>query len=65
MRQVKALPALTPEQITAARDWLAELVFQDYDPEEFAAMPEEKIVRGVNRHWDGGIESFLATFPQS
>jgi len=52
---------LTPEEIAAAREWLADCVWPDCEPEEFATMDEQLIVRGVARHFDGGIEGFKQT----
>lgn len=54
---------LSPEELKAAREWLAECVWPDVEPEEFATLPELAIVRGIARHWDGGIEDFKRTVP--
>lgn len=53
---------LSPEELKAAREWLAECVWPDVEPEEFATLPELAIVRGVARHFDGGLAAFQQTF---
>lgn len=52
---------LTPSQLREAREWLAELMFADTDPDEFQDMPDHKIERGIARHFDGGISGFILT----
>lgn len=52
---------LSPEELKAAREWLADCVWLDVEPEEFASLPVRAIVRGIARHWDGGIEDFKRT----
>lgn len=52
---------LTPSQLLEARAWLAELVFADMDPEEFETISDQKIERGIARHFDGGISGFILT----
>jgi hypothetical protein len=50
---------LTPSQIKDARAWLAECAWPDMDPEDFETVPDHKIERGIARHYDGGIDSFI------
>ena len=44
--------------IKEARAWLADLEWAD-EP-DFAAMSDEQIRRGVQRHYDGGWAGFVA-----
>ena len=44
--------------MTEARAWLADLEWAD-EP-DFAAMSDEQVKRGVNRHYDGGWAAFAA-----
>ena len=54
-----ALPQwLMSNLISEARAWLADLEWAD-EP-DFAAMTDEQIRRGVQRHYDGGWAGFVA-----
>ena len=44
--------------MSEARSWLADLAWAD-EP-DFAAMSDERIRAGVNRHYDGGWAGFVA-----
>jgi hypothetical protein len=46
------------ELITEARAWLADLKWAD-EP-DFAAMTDERIRRGVQRHYGGGWAAFVS-----
>lgn len=48
-------PAFTPEQISDARDWCAD-VFPDYLPSE----TDGYVLRVVELYYDGGLAGFLA-----
>lgn len=55
-----------PDLITAARDWLADLSFQEFLTSEeleahVATLSPEEILRAVERHWDGGLKDFITT----
>lgn len=47
----------TPEQIAAARDWVTDCDWKDND--HLDGYSDEDIVRGVNRHYDGGWSGFV------
>lgn len=49
----------TPEQLAAAREWLADLTFADVDPDEFASMSADKVIDGVARKYAGGWYEFV------
>ena len=53
---------MNEEQIKAAREWLKDCQWDDLDCEEVDELPDEEIVKGIKRHYDGGINSFLMTF---
>lgn len=53
-----ALPTLTPEQLKQAREWLADCVWGEGEI-DFNELPDSTIVRGIARHWDGGLVDFL------
>jgi len=44
--------------IAEARAWLSDLQWAD-EP-DFDAMPEDEIVRGIKRHYDGGWPAFVS-----
>lgn len=50
---------LTSVQITEARNWLADCVWADMDADDFAELTDAQILRGVERHYDGGVNAFL------
>ncbi len=45
--------------IQEARDWLADCVWADMDPEDFAELSDTAVIRGVDRHYEGGWAAFL------
>jgi hypothetical protein len=52
--------------VTDMRDWLADCEWVDYDSRDFSAvaacpLKDTTIMRGVQRHYDGGIEAFLVS----
>jgi hypothetical protein len=51
-------PALRPEDIVAMRAWIAECAWQE-DNETLAALTDAQIIRGIARHYAGGVEAFL------
>jgi hypothetical protein len=52
-------PIFTAEQIAAMREWVADCSWGDMDEESLAELTDEQIIRGVNKHYDGGIREFL------
>ena len=52
---------LNAEQLQAAREWVSECMWRE-DEDELASLTDRQIERGIARHFDGGIEGFLATF---
>jgi hypothetical protein len=53
-------PALTPEQIVVAREWLLEC-FGDQE-DDINESSDRTIIREVARLHDGGIDGFLECF---
>lgn len=51
---------LTAEELAEAREWLADCVWADVEPEQFGRMSGAEIVRGVRRHYCGGLAGFRA-----
>lgn len=51
---------LTVDAIAAMREWVAECEFPDASAERVAEMPDDVVISGVRRHYDGGIGGFLA-----
>lgn len=50
---------ISSEQLSAMRDWVSECVWLDIEPEDVAELTERQIVRGIERHYVGGVEAFL------
>lgn len=54
---------VSPEQIQAARSWIADCLggWTDLEDEnDISELSDLEVLKGVNRHYGGGIESFLA-----
>jgi len=47
--------------IKAMRDWVADCVWSDLDPEDVASLTDAEIVAGVRKHYVGGVDAFLRT----
>lgn len=52
---------LTAQHITNMRCWAYDCDWLDSD--DLASMDNETIIRGVNKHFDGGLDGFLSTEP--
>lgn len=46
--------------LSAALDWCMDCVWADVDADDIAAMPNDVIVRAIQRHYVGGWAGFLA-----
>jgi hypothetical protein len=44
-------------EIHAAREWVEECSWKE-DPEDIAEMTDDEIVRGVDKHYEGGWRQF-------
>lgn len=44
--------------VSDCRLWIAECVWRE-DEDELAELTALEVIRGVNRHYDGGIEQFI------
>ena len=55
---VAARPAT--DAYALARDWIADCCWGDLEPDEVAALRDEHIRLGVERHYEGGWTAFLA-----
>lgn len=51
---------LTPEQLTDARDWVADCVWADLDADDVTELTDVQVTRGIARHYDGGVAQFIA-----
>jgi len=50
---------LDQETIKAMRDWVADCVWADADEDDIAEMSDAEIIRGVRKHYCGGIAQFI------
>lgn len=53
---------VSPRQLQEARAWVADCLggWTDLeDEDDISALSDEELLIGVNRHYDGGIDSFL------
>jgi hypothetical protein len=46
-----------PEFVQAARDWVLDCSWKE-NPEDILEMSDTEILRGVERHYDGGLSQF-------
>lgn len=51
---------MTPEQLTAARAWIADCEWGDLTRGEVAMLSPLTVVKGVQRFYEGGWEAFVA-----
>lgn len=51
--------SFTPEQILAMREWIKDCQWGDMSEEDIDELSDEEIIRGVNKHYDGGTWEFL------
>ena len=42
------------------RDWLKDCVWADMDSADVNDLSDSAILRGINRHYDGGVDQFRA-----
>lgn len=50
----------TKEQIQEMRDWIADCQWPDLEPEEIDQLTDDEIIKGVKKHYSGGLEQFIA-----
>jgi len=44
----------------AARDWIADCGWADLDTDGAAELTDAEVLRGVERHYEGGLRAFAA-----
>jgi len=54
------MPSYGPETVTAARAWLADCTWADADDGVIAALTDACVMRGVARHYEGGVPAFMS-----
>lgn len=47
---------LTSQQLTEARDWIADCTWTD----DVSQLTDSQVTRGIARHYSGGIAQFIA-----
>lgn len=52
-------PGFTPEVIQEARDWISECSWNDLDADEIDDLSDEEVLKGVKKHYSGGLDGFL------
>lgn len=45
----------TPEQIAAMREWISDCEWPDLDQEAILELSDIQVLRGIERHVDGGF----------
>ena len=58
MKTFSEIELLTADELTQAREWIADCQWPDLDESEIAGLSDGAIQKAVARHFDGGIESF-------
>lgn len=56
---MKTMTDVDAKTIQQMKDWLSECQWADVEPEEFDAMADDLVIRGVERHYVGGVTQFL------
>lgn len=49
---------MSKNMILQMRGWLMDCAWADLEPEDFEEMTDVQIVRGVERHYSGGLDQF-------
>jgi len=44
-----------------ARDWIADCAWSNLEPEDIEELSDERVRRGIERHYHGGWEAFVET----
>ena len=50
----------TKEQLTAMREWLADCQWGDLESEDLEQLTDDEVVKGVKRHYSGGLVQFVS-----
>lgn len=50
---------LSEREIAAAREWIAQCVWADLDPDEVDDLTDRDVIVGIERHYEGGWPAFL------
>ena len=53
---------LTLPQVAEAKEWIADCEWGDLDPDDALELTYAQIIRGLQRHFDGGIHGYLVSF---
>ena len=56
---------LTQTQIQDMRDWIGECAWGDLDVDDIDDLSDRQVVGGIERHYAGGVDAFLADSVQS
>jgi hypothetical protein len=48
------------EHTTQAIDWFKDCVWADYEEDDFDELSIVQVLRGVSKHYSGGIAQFIA-----
>lgn len=51
--------SMTKEQIQYAREWISECVWADLEEEQIKELSDEQVIKGVKKHFCGGIPAFI------
>ena len=51
---------MTAEQLQDARNWVAECVWGDLEDGDISQLTDAQVVAGIQRHYSGGVEQFVA-----
>lgn len=53
------MSTVTTSQLKEARGWIMDCVWADMDEDQAAELTGEQIVKGIERHYEGGWAAFL------
>lgn len=54
---------LTSDQLAYARDeWIADCWWPDLDANDIPKLTDAQVIRGIARHYDGGLAGFIANY---
>ena len=47
------------ELVESARGWILDCVWGDLDEDEIRSLPATTVMRGIEKHYEGGIVQFI------
>ena len=50
---------ISKDHIDEMRAWIGECLWRDIDEDDISSLTDEQVLRGIERHYSGGVECFI------